>query len=90
MDVDEDDVGEGPSTNGARSVVSPGETITSAREYMRCGLSIQDFGSSQSDFQWPRDLCRGRSGRLVGIGYDTTGQQAHLGQADQVEVGERE
>jgi len=35
MDVDEEDHGEGPSTSGARSVVSPGETITSAREYMR-------------------------------------------------------
>ncbi|KAK1924455.1 putative exosome complex exonuclease rrp4 [Papiliotrema laurentii] len=35
MDMDQDDLGEGPSTSGPRSVVSPGENITSAKEYMR-------------------------------------------------------
>lgn len=34
MDIDED-LGEGTSLSVARSVVSPGEVITSAKEYMR-------------------------------------------------------
>jgi hypothetical protein len=35
MDVDGDDLGEGTSLGARRTIVSPGEVITSSKEYMR-------------------------------------------------------
>lgn len=40
MDVDNDDLGEGPSTTGPKRVVSPGEAIINSKEFMRCAISI--------------------------------------------------
>lgn len=36
MDVDEHELGMGSSFGGRRTVVTPGEVITSSKEYMRC------------------------------------------------------
>ena len=87
MDVDEDDLGEGPSTSGPRSVVSPGEAITSAREYMRwVGPCFRTQIIRLFQGSW--NLCRGRIRRVLCLWHDSTSEQAHLGQADQVEVGQ--